>query len=395
MPEVDTPPEYRERLARQGFVLGAVLGQGLSGSVYVAEQRSLGRDVAVKFFDSAFVRADASMRKRFFREARLLARFQHPGIPYILTEGMVAAVHGETPYFVMEFIDGKTLANKLREDGPIDVEKAIVYARQVLDALGYAHERRIVHRDVKSANIMVNERGRCFLIDFSIGVSLLEAPGLTRSTMTGAQLGSDAYVAPEQRVSARDVDHRADIYSMGVVLIEMLTGRTDRTNIPRALANVPHRVVQAIERACALTPDARVQSADEFLRALGGATGAMPPGLQPGLAICANTACADANWSPNGYYRGPRFIEDATQSYCTTCGHPLTYGCGTCGASVTRTPHCGACGGTLFHVPECKSCGSFLTREYLGKDTTKGCGKCLRRQEALSPKAPSDDDIPF
>lgn len=102
------PDEYVKHLAKQGFELVETLGRGLSGSVYVAEQRSLSRRVAVKFFDSAFVRTEPSMRKRFVREAKLLAKFQHPNIPYVLTEGIVDTQFGETPYFVMEYVHGNT-----------------------------------------------------------------------------------------------------------------------------------------------------------------------------------------------------------------------------------------------------------------------------------------------
>lgn len=109
------PDEYVKHLAKQGFHLIETLGHGLSGSVYVAEQRSLNRRVAVKFFDSAFVRTEPAMRKRFVREAKLLARFQHPNIPYVLTEGIVDTQFGETPYFVMEYVHGNTVQEILRE----------------------------------------------------------------------------------------------------------------------------------------------------------------------------------------------------------------------------------------------------------------------------------------
>ena len=397
MPEIDLPPEYSQHLARQGFELGRVLGQGLSGSVFAAEQLSLGRPVAVKFFDSAFVRGDEAMRKRFFREARILAKFQHPGIPYILTEGEIAAAHGPTPYFVMEFVAGETLDARLRNNGSMAPDTAIEIASQILDALAYSHERHIVHRDVKPSNIMIDQRQRCFLIDFSIGVNLNDEQGFTRATESGMALGSTQYMAPEQLRSAKDIDLRADLYSIGVVLFEMLTGSTDRTNIPKVLGQASHGLVQTIERACASRPEERFMSAEEFLRALGGTRRAMPPSLQPALAICANTKCRDANWSSNGYYRGPKIIEESTDSYCTSCGELLKYRCDSCGASVTSTPHCGACGQSIFEIPTCRVCGSYLTREFMDKDTTKGCRKCMAKQQSRTTSAKSDfdDDIPF
>lgn len=170
MPSVDLPSEYVKHLERQGFVLSELLGQGLSGSVYSAIQPRLNRKVAVKFFDSAFVRDDEAMLKRFVREAKLLARFQHQGLPYVLTEGAVQAEHGQAPYFVMEYIEGDSLCHALR-NRLLGQTAALDYAIQILGALGYAHSHKIVHRDVKPANIMIDHRGRAFLIDFSIGVS--------------------------------------------------------------------------------------------------------------------------------------------------------------------------------------------------------------------------------
>lgn len=397
MPEVDLPQEYLQHLSRQGFDLGECLGQGICGSVFAAEQRSLNRPVAVKFFDSAFVREDAGMRKRFSREARILAKFQHPGIPYILTEGEIAAPHGSTPYFVMEFVNGITLHNWIREKGYLDPDTAVEIASQMLDALAYSHARQIIHRDVKPSNIMIDKRQRCFLIDFSIGVNLNDEQGFTRATESGLALGSSAYIAPEQQRSAREVDLRVDLYSLGVVLIEMLTGSTDRTNIPRTLGCAPHGLVQTVERACASRPEDRFQTAEEFLRSLGGTRRAMPPALQPALAICPNTTCSDANWSTNGYCRGPKIIEESTDSFCTSCGERLRYRCDSCGASVTNTPYCGACGQSIFKIPTCVLCGSYLTREFMGKDTAKGCKKCMAKRQPSKTSATGDfdDEIPF
>ena len=393
MPQVDLPEAYLRHLRRQGFDLGTLLGQGLSGSVFAAEQRSLGRRVAIKFFDSAFVRGDEPMRKRFSREARILAKFQHPGIPYILTEGEIAAEHGPTPYFVMEFVAGATLSARIRDAGPMGPREAIGVASQTLDALAYAHARKIVHRDVKPSNIMLDERGRCFLIDFSIGVNLSDESGFTRATESGMLLGSGAYMAPEQQRNAKKVDPRADIFSLGVVLIELLTGSSDRTNIPRVLSGAPRRIVQAIERACAARPDDRFQTADEFLRALGGAGTELSPGFHSAMAICVNTKCPEADWSPSGYYRGPKIIEASTDSFCTGCGERLRYSC-ECGAPVTNTPFCGGCGVSIFGVPTCAACGSFLTMEAMGTDTSGGCSKC--RAKRLPPKSPdAENDIPF
>lgn len=395
MPAVDTPEEYRKHLKRQGFHLEEVIGQGISGSVYGATQPSLGRRVAVKFFDSAFVRADAAARKRFDREARLLAKFQHQGVPYVLTEGVVHAAHGDTPYFVMEYVDGDSLRDILHSGTRPDIAKSLSYTRQVLDALGYAHARGIVHRDVKPANVMVDKRGRCFLIDFSIGVSTRPEPGLTRATLTKEMLGTTAYMAPEQFADSSKVDGRSDIFAMGAVLFEMLTGQVDRTNLSKALAQFPHSIVTCIETACAADADHRFQSADDFIRALGGTQQILAPILEPAFAMCGNPKCDGADWSENGYYRGPKVIEASSNSFCTDCGGALKYRCNQCGAPIADARHCGNCGNETYTVPTCKKCGSFLKKRDMGLDTIDGCTKCLAKEPAAKKVDDFDDDIPF
>jgi eukaryotic-like serine/threonine-protein kinase len=399
------PREYVQHLARHGFDLTEVLGHGPSGSVYAALQRSLHRKVAIKFFDSAYVREDAAMQKRFVREAKLLARFQHPNIPYVLTEGVVAAEHGQAPYMVMEYVHGQTLQSLLQEKRKLELRAAVDVAVQVLDALGCAHASQIVHRDVKPSNVMVDARDRCFLIDFSIGVSFSPTQeGVTRATTKGEMLGSPPYASPEQLLDAATVDARSDLYGVGVMLVEMLTGSRDLTNLARTMSSFPRELVAAIEKACAVDPRARHSGADDFIRAIGRKHLSLPPTLAPALALCTNTKCPDADWTNRGFYRGPRVIRESTSSYCTSCGKSLTYLCRNCGSSVSETPYCGGCGAEVFTVPECKSCGSWLTREYMDSMGEQGCLKCKEkpRRSAPTPSAtPSsgfddmDDDIPF
>ncbi len=397
MPSVELPSEYIKHLERQGFSLCEVLGQGLSGSVYSAIQTSINRKVAVKFFDSAFVRDDEAMQKRFVREAKLLARFQHQNLPYVLTEGTVQAAHGKAPYFVMEYIEGHTLGELLRRDQRLDLNVAIEYATQILDALGYSHTHKIVHRDVKPNNIMINQRGRCFLIDFSIGVSFQPDAGLTRATKSGEVFGTPNYMSPEQLQDASKVDSRTDIYSIGVVLLEMLTGRTERTNIPRTLAAFPRSVVATIESACASNPNDRFRTAEEFIRALGGGHQVLAPNLSPALAICTNLQCPEADWTQRGFYRGPNVVENATNSFCTSCGEQLTYQCPSCGIQIANTPYCGNCGTQLYRIPECQKCGSWLTREFMDTGGADGCVKCNKSKPtgASASFSDFDDDIPF
>lgn len=381
-------------------MLTDVLGSGLCGSVYLAEQPTLNRKVAVKFFDSAFVRTDPAMHKRFIREAKLLARFQHPNIPYVLTEGVLDAAHGRTPYFVMEYVNGTTLRDFLREKGKLDRTLAVDIAVQVLDALGYAHINQIVHRDVKPSNVMIDSRMRCFLIDFSIGVSFDSQPGGTRATTRGEFLGTPPYASPEQMIDAATVDGRSDIYGVGVMLIELLTGKPETANFGKTLAGLPRGMIDAIEKACANGADERHRTTEEFIRAIGNRNHTASLTLSPALAICANLKCSEANWSSRGYYRGPRVIPDATGSFCTSCGGSLAYLCKNCGAPISETPYCGGCGSENFRVPECKACGSWLTKEYMDSGGQFGCSKCKDKKLSIrrSPPQPSpemDDDIPF
>lgn len=395
----DLPPEYVSHLCRQGFALKEVLGSGLCGSVYLAEQISLNRKVAVKFFDSAFVRTEPAMQKRFVREAKLLARFQHPNIPYVLTEGVVQADFGLAPYFVMEYVHGTTLRDLLKEKGTVEQQTAVGIAVQVLDALSYAHAHQIVHRDVKPANVMIDGRQHCFLIDFSIGVSHEHRPGVTRATLHGDVLGSPPYTSPEQMRDASSVDGRTDIYSVGVMLVEMLSGRVDLTNIARVLPTLPRGLIDGLERACASDPEARHKTADEFIRSIGGRQRLSPPTLSPALAICTNVQCQGADWSPRGYYRGPLVIQESTGSYCTSCGSSLRYVCRGCGVPISETPFCGNCGSEIYRVPECKICGSWLTKEYMGSLGKAGCAKCQGKQRDLGARPDTardfDDEIPF
>ncbi len=395
MPAVDLPKSYIAHLERHGFDLQEVAGQGLCGSVYIALQRSLNRRVAVKFFDSAFVRSDLEMKKRFSREAKLLARFQHPNLPYVLTEGIVEAEHGATPYFVMEYVAGASLQKLLETKSRPDQQTAIDLTRQILSALQYAHQSAIIHRDIKPSNLMVDGRGRCFVIDFSIGVNFAPGKGETRVTKAGAILGTPPYAAPEQLADACRADHRSDIYSVGVVLLEMLAGRPDVANISKSLAGLPRGVSSAIEIACANDPEARYGAADEFARALGSTAYGLSPA--PALAICRNLMCSSANWSSRGYYRGPRIIPDSTSSFCTSCGEQLCYDCEKCGHPIAETPSCGNCGNETFRIPECKKCGSWLTKEFVLTNGEQGCRKCQKTPPSATTEPPTDfdDDIPF
>ena len=194
------------------------LGEGGMGAVYRATDTKLNRDVAIKILPDSFA-ADPDRLARFAREAQVLAALNHPNI---------AVIYGvEERALVMELVDGENLR------GPLPIETALNYARQIADALEAAHEKGIVHRDLKPANIKVKPDGTVKVLDFGLATSAepsnaanpQELPTMTLSaTQAGIILGTAAYMSPEQ-AAGKPVDKRADIWSFGVVLYEMLTGR--------------------------------------------------------------------------------------------------------------------------------------------------------------------------
>ncbi len=401
MPSAAPPDGYVDAFEKRGFTLGDVIGGGLSGTVYKARQRSLERDVAIKIFDNPASLRDDRLRKRFKHEALLLARMQHPSLPVVLTHGEIAGLH-DAPllYTVLEFINGSTLDAEIKNRGRLDAAVAARTILHVLSALSCAHAQSVVHRDVKPSNIIVQDGGHAYLIDFSIGVSLEKISGLTRVTGDNNQPGTYDYMAPEQ-LAGHDVDHRADIYSAGLVLFEMLSGqnRLRHQSIHTDLRDVTIGVRQAIERACQPKREDRFETAEAFRRALARFENAPASTSKNAVAICRNLKCPQAEWTERGYYEGPRIIKETQDSFCDGCGGQLVYPCDRCGAPFKDTRFCGSCGAPHYEVPECKQCGSWLQSEEMDADTAaNGCTKCRsKRAVAAAPSfgAPGDDDIPF
>jgi serine/threonine-protein kinase len=200
------------------YRITAKLWEGGMGEVWRATDTKLNREVAIKILPEAFAQ-DADRMARFEREAQVLASLNHPNI---------AAIYGvDERALIMELVEGETL------HGPLPVETALNYARQIAEALEYAHERGIVHRDLKPANIKVTREGRVKVLDFGLAKAMSgevaggnpeSSPTLTmRATVAGVILGTAGYMSPEQ-ARGQDVDRRADVWSFGVVLYEMLTG---------------------------------------------------------------------------------------------------------------------------------------------------------------------------
>jgi Tol biopolymer transport system component len=204
------------------------IGAGGMGEVYRARDSKLGRDVAIKVLPEAFAR-DADRMARFQREAKVLASLDHPNIATI--HGLEES--GGTCALVMQLVEGSTLADRIKA-GPIPVDEAVRIAKQIADALEYAHEHGIIHRDLKPANIKVAPDDTVKILDFGLAKALEEdaasldistSPTLSQlATMQGVLLGTAAYMSPEQ-AKAKTVDRRADIWAFGCVLYEMLTGK--------------------------------------------------------------------------------------------------------------------------------------------------------------------------
>ncbi|HKO49975.1 MAG TPA: protein kinase [Polyangiaceae bacterium] len=380
--------EYQTQLTRHGFIPKRVVGSGVSGTVLVAVQKSLEREVAVKVCDGLLARSSSELQERFRREAKLLAKIDHARIPYVLTTGEMPET--KVPYTVMRFIRGITLRDELKRIGRVEPLRALSLCAQLLDALQAAHSAGVIHRDVKPENIMLSDEAP-FLIDFSIGFSL--AADLARVTNTGEHFGTADYMCPEQVKDMARVDVRCDLYSLGIVLFEMLTGtaKVRPDAFDQDLASTSPEVRAVVKRATQTKEGDRFQTASEFASTLNGLLGRASSLLMPAVsAICKNPKCPGANWSPNGYYRGPGVFENCTDAFCRKCGQKLARHCARCSAPFEGAPHCGTCGTEWFQIPECANCGSFLKKIDMGTDTAAEC--CARGRRKGFGK---NDDIPF
>jgi outer membrane protein assembly factor BamD (BamD/ComL family)/tRNA A-37 threonylcarbamoyl transferase component Bud32 len=267
------------------------IGQGGMAVVYKGMQRSLNRTVAVKVLPERFARTE-ELLARFDREANIASQLNHPNIVQVIDRGK----EGETLFIVMEFVNGESLDRLIRR-GKLSIVQALDYALQICDALEYAHAKGVIHRDLKPSNILVdNESGRAKICDF--GIAAIEATGsglstLTReniklaaelramgepSSLTGENisLGTINYMSPEQRSNAHEVTFHTDIFSFGVVLYEMLTGKLPigHFKLPSYVNHqVPVRFDDVVMKCLAQSPADRYQSAGAIKADLGRITG--------------------------------------------------------------------------------------------------------------------------
>jgi hypothetical protein len=256
----------------------ALLGHGGMGAVYKARQPKLDRLVALKIIRPEAA-GDPAFAERFNREARMLARLSHPHIVAVYDFGSVdislreMIPHAEREdytqpcplyYFLMEYVDGPNL-RQLLQSGELLPQQALAIVPQICEALQFAHDEGVVHRDIKPENILLDKRGRVTIADF--GLAKLAAGSTEDFTLTGTHqvMGTPRYMAPEQMEGSRAVDHRADIYSLGVVFYEMLTGEVPAGHFepPSRKVEVDVRLDEVVLRALAREPERRYQQATE------------------------------------------------------------------------------------------------------------------------------------
>ena len=282
------------------YLIEAEIGRGGMAAVYRALDLRLNRHVAIKLLppDLAF---NADVKTRFLREAQMAAQLNHPNIVPIYSvderDGVV--------YFVMALVEGKTLAEHLHDIGRCSFDEVRRVIGDVADALDYAHRKGVVHRDIKPDNIMLDRAsGRTMVTDFGIARA---AAGDSRLTVTGVAVGTPAYMSPEQALGERDVDGRSDIYSLGVVAYQMLTGEQPFTavNTPAMLVkhvseaprpirekrpDTPAPIVRAVETALAKDPAARWADGAGFRDAIRATTTADAPSAPPRVEQLSSTA---------------------------------------------------------------------------------------------------------
>jgi len=266
------------------YEIHSEIGRGGMGAVYLGYDRPLDRWVAVKVLAPHLV-WETKFVERFLREARAAAQLRHPNIVTIHDVGQERAWY----YFVMAYLEGESLADVIRKQGPMSVEQVLAVLRPIASALDYAHQRGLAHRDVKPANVIVEPGGQVTLTDFGIA----HAAAGTRLTATGALVGTPEYMSPEQ-ARGSEVSARTDQYALGVVAYEMLTGRVpfQAESTPALLhklvyepppplraarPDLPAEMEQALNRALAKEARDRYGSCGEFVTALERASQALRP----------------------------------------------------------------------------------------------------------------------
>jgi serine/threonine-protein kinase len=275
--QISTPLADRYRIERR-------LGEGGMATVYLAEDIKHDRKVALKVLRPEL--AAALGADRFVQEIKTTAQLQHPHILPLYDSGRAAAANGggtEFLYYVMPYIQGETLREKLDREVQLGIDEAVKITTEVADALQYAHEHGVIHRDIKPENILLHS-GRAMVADFGIALAVSAAGG-GRLTQTGMSLGTPHYMSPEQATAEKQITNRSDVYSLGSVLYEMLTGELPHTGssaqaiifkivsdvarpVRELRKTVPPNVAAAVAKALEKMPADRFDSAKSFAEAL-------------------------------------------------------------------------------------------------------------------------------
>ena len=275
-------PEFGARFAAaiaDHYRVERELGAGGMATVYLAHDLKHDRDVAIKVLKPELARSIAG--ERFLREIGITARLNHPHVLPLLDSG--AANDGEILYYVMPVVTGESLRERLRRDGAIPLADALRLSAEVTEALAYAHEHGVVHRDVKPDNVMLSG-AHAIVVDFGIAKAVGQSRADETLTSAGMSLGTPAYMAPEQASGDGVIDHRADVYAVGAMLFEMISGAPPFTgnwqqivlekfakeapSLASRAPNAPPAVVKLVARCLARDVSARPQTADALLREL-------------------------------------------------------------------------------------------------------------------------------
>ncbi|GAA0931128.1 Stk1 family PASTA domain-containing Ser/Thr kinase [Pseudonocardia zijingensis] len=321
------------RLLSERYELGEVLGYGGMSEVHRGLDTRLGRDVAVKVLRADLAR-DPQFQMRFRREAQNAAALNHPAIVAVYDTGEVESEFGPLPYIVMEYVDGQTLREIVKTQGPLSQRQVIEVMADVCAALDFSHRHNIIHRDVKPANIMINNAGAVKVMDFGIARALGEGQNVTQ---TAAVIGTAQYLSPEQ-ARGEAVDARSDVYAAGCVLFELLTGEPPFTgDTPVAVAyqhvreeprrpselnpSIPSSLDAVVLKALSKNPLNRYQSAAEMrsdlVRVRNGQAPMAPLVMSDDerTAMIASSPATAATRRINGRHSGPPPADDYDDYY--------------------------------------------------------------------------------